>query len=219
MRLTKSCLTILLIAVCVFLTCAFIFQSGRSLQASPARTQAAKMAIHTLNSMPNETKLVQYTGMQTNASATLSAHDAWISVEYQNPSACPQPCGYAGHSYPVFEHWNGHMWSSVNDALPNNYVHLYAMSALSSTNVWAVGEYEKVTPGNTDFFVEHWNGQTWTQPSVAYPSNDAYSFSRLTSIIAFSPYDIDVFGTYASTQQDSAFIAEHWNGISWSIAS
>jgi hypothetical protein len=63
MRIKKPRLIILLIAVCAFLTCAFLFQSGRPLHASPAIKQSAKIVGHTLNSMPNETKLVQYLGM------------------------------------------------------------------------------------------------------------------------------------------------------------
>jgi hypothetical protein len=112
------------------------------------------------------------------------------------------------------------MWSSVNDALPNNFVHIYSMSALSSTNVWAVGEYEQTTPGTIAFFAEHWNGHVWTQVTVPEPTDTGLISSRLTSIVTFSSYDIDAFGDYSTTQtqQYNTPIAEHWNGISWSIS-
>jgi hypothetical protein len=63
----------------------------------------------------------------------------------------------------LIEAWNGTSWVSVSSPDPSSGVNdLNAVSTLSSTDAFAVGQYE--APGTVfDTFVVHWNGTDWSQ--------------------------------------------------------
>jgi len=77
-------------------------------------------------------------------------------------------------------HWDGTTWTSVpgaNIQVPpsggrrQRSTGLNAVSALSGTNVWAVGGAQ-YADSNNNTLVEHWNGQTWTLvPAAAAPGS------------------------------------------------
>ena len=74
------------------------------------------------------------------------------------------------------EHWDGTSWTIVpSPNVPGGPEGngLDAVSAISSNNVWAVGEYS--TGGNltNNTLVEHWNGSAWKV--VASPSPESYN--------------------------------------------
>ena len=74
------------------------------------------------------------------------------------------------------EHWDGHSWSIVpspsNGAL-NNF--LAGVTALSGTDVWAVGTYAKQLPLGfaNRTITEHWDGDGWTIVSSPNPGSDS----------------------------------------------
>jgi hypothetical protein len=64
-------------------------------------------------------------------------------------------------------HWNGTAWSRVPSPSPGNgdgegTSELFGVSALSSTDAWAVGDYINQTTGIIDTLILHWNGSTWS---------------------------------------------------------
>lgn len=83
---------------------------------------------------------------------------------------------------------------------------LRSVSAVSATDVWAVG-YSERTPQGT--LTEHWDGTSWN----IVPSPNA-GISFLYGVAAIS--DSDVWAVGAG---DPGAIIEHWNGTSWSIVS
>jgi hypothetical protein len=61
---------------------------------------------------------------------------------------------------PLAEHWNGSTWSVVPVPDPGNAdVLLYALSATTPGNVWAVGQTGKAFPQET--LLEHYDGSKW----------------------------------------------------------
>jgi hypothetical protein len=65
---------------------------------------------------------------------------------------------------PLVLHWNGKRWSrfAVQDA---PYGQVNAISVLSASDAWAVGEKTDATGVyHRGALVEHWNGKTWSQP-------------------------------------------------------
>lgn len=75
------------------------------------------------------------------------------------------------------EHWNGTSWTivpspNVPGGPPGN--QLDAVSAISTNDVWAVGEYN-TNAGNlmNNTLVEHWNGSAWKV--VSSPSPGSYN--------------------------------------------
>jgi hypothetical protein len=114
--------------------------------------------------------------------------------------------GYAGNaSSPndkaLIEHWNGAAWSIVPSPNPDYTQDLYAVSAASSRDVWAVGESFNYNPYGYGALIEHWNGTTWS--AVANPATTA-----LYGVTAIASNDVWAVG-YGQIL--------HWNGTKWSI--
>jgi hypothetical protein len=69
-----------------------------------------------------------------------------------------------GVVHPLTEHWNGTAWSAVPAVDPNGGGGaLYAVTAVSGTSVYAVGQDGTAFPSQA--LVEHWNGSAWSQLS------------------------------------------------------
>lgn len=118
----------------------------------------------------------------------------------------------------LIEHWNGTSWSIVSSPSPNSIASvLYAVTALSATNVWAVGFYFDTTRNLNSTLIEHWNGSNWivvSSPngSAAGPKSALPGQNSLYGVTALSANDIWAVGTDSNTT-----LAGHWNGTSWSI--
>ena len=83
-------------------------------------------------------------------------------------------------------------------------INLYGVSALSSTDVWAVGSY--VVSATQETLVLHWNGSNWTQ----VPSPSVGQSSVLNSVTAISPSN-----AWAVGSGGSGTVVLHWNGSTW----
>lgn len=106
-------------------------------------------------------------------------------------------------------HWNGISWrvaKSPSTGAPSG-TSLYAVSAIASNDVWAVGQVSK--QGIFQTLTEHWNGKNWstiTSPNLGTGNNTLYGISALTSD--------DVWAVGVS---DAGSLAEHWNGKTWQL--
>lgn len=109
----------------------------------------------------------------------------------------------------LIEHWNGSVWSVVaspNRPLPTNY--LAGISAVSSSDIWAVGRSEF-----NQSLTEHWNGTSWS--IVASPNVGAVD-NILWSVAAVAANDVWTVGETDSGGNPQPLV-EHWNGTSWSV--
>ncbi|GIH06149.1 hypothetical protein Rhe02_42160 [Rhizocola hellebori] len=105
-------------------------------------------------------------------------------------------------------HWDGVRWSEVTVAgLPTGETGLVGVAAASATEVWAVGSQcsgQLCRP-----MVLHLAGATWrTEPTA--PG------AELTSVVAFAPNDVWIFGQVAAQLAVSDHI-EHWDGSGFTI--
>jgi hypothetical protein len=98
---------------------------------------------------------------QLSGVSAVSATDAW-AVGYSQRNT------RFGPTFTVTLHWNGTAWSRVPSPDPGNVNGagtsvLLAVSALSSTDAWAVGAASG-GPGMPGIYVMilHWNGTTWS---------------------------------------------------------
>lgn len=107
----------------------------------------------------------------------------------------------------LVEHWNGQTWSVVPSPVvrsnPNNVGggSLNAVTALSPTNVWAVGSVPGPPPTDIGPAIEHWNGTSW---EFVAPASHAGLGESIAAVSANNIWAIIGFG------------AEQWNGTSWS---
>lgn len=141
--------------------------------------------------------------------AATSARDAWAVGSYDTGSGAKT----------LIEHWNGTAWRIVpspNPASGGQFTTnaLTGVVALSATNAWAVGFYEK---RSTDFrtLVLHWNGSRW---SVVPSPNSGTGENALTAVAARSRSDIWAVG-YRRVRTDASrqTLTEHWGGSTWRI--
>jgi len=76
-----------------------------------------------------------------------------------------------GNGQSLALHWNGSIWSRSATPSPDAYENfLNGVLAMSSNNVWAVGQ------SGLESFVVHWNGARWSRvktPNVLAPASPA----------------------------------------------
>jgi hypothetical protein len=133
-------------------------------------------------------------------------------------------------TFTLTEHFNGTAWTIVpspNPARPHplNGARqlLNAVSAVSGTDVWAVGETIDTASGSflpDKTLILHWNGRTW----AVVPSPDHLAEDELRGVAAVSATDVWAVGLFVDRGSDgTAFPVGksqilHWNGTAWSLA-
>jgi Phosphoesterase family len=118
--------------------------------------------------------------------------------------------GYQAHS--LIEAWDGGAWHIV--AAPKLHAQrdiLFSATAVSPTDVWAVGE-QQAGDGTFGTLIEHWNGSAW---SVVRSPDPGKTGNTLFGVAADGPGDVWAVGQ-RSNQTSDAPLAEHWNGHHWS---
>lgn len=115
----------------------------------------------------------------------------------------------------LIEHWNGTSWSVVPSPNVGTYGNgLSAVTALSSSDVWAVGSDANANYGGRTL-IEHWDGSQWSvvpSPNVGNFEND------LWSVAGAAPNDIWAVGlNWASPGDIVDTLTEHWDGSQWSV--
>src|SRR5712692_3003 len=142
-------------SVVLLATVASVFVAARS---APARAalEASQAAMVSPNPSSNENEL-------TSVSAD-SPTDAWAVGTYLYDTR--------GIHGTLTLHWDGTSWSKVRSPSPSGFNNnaLYAVSASSATDVWAVGYYTSDETGFDKTLTLHWDGRRWSQ--VKSPNGD-----------------------------------------------
>ncbi len=118
--------------------------------------------------------------------AAIAPNDVWAvgSFGAANPTA-------------LVLHWNGSTWHRTRLPFPARHANLADITAISATDVWAVGATANFTRTRT----LHYNGATWKLvPSI---SSSEGGFS---AVAATSSTDVWTVGNV---------LIEHWNGHFW----
>jgi hypothetical protein len=102
---------------------------------------------------------------------------------------------------PIILHWDGSAWTQSAQPVPAG--HLYAVSAISATDAWAVGDYGPVLP-----LAEHWDGTAWRR--VRTPTPGSYHF--LYGVAAAGTNDVWAVGDYKRQDGTVDPLALHWDG-------
>lgn len=117
-------------------------------------------------------------------------------------------------------HWNGTRWSRQSVRTRNilesvRASRLLGVSALSSRDVWAVGNrcahFGACIPRT---HIIHWNGVRWSPVSILTPSRFA---NHLTSVSALSAGNVWAVGAYCPTRAcpGQRTLIVRWNGRRW----
>lgn len=137
----------------------------------------------------------------------LTVNDAWAVGTYNDK---------IGNQYTFAEHWDGAQWNYVSSPNPSgtNNSWFTAISAISSSDVWAVGYYFNNSLNANQTLTEHWNGTAW---SIVASPNTGNGSNFLTGVSAIASNNVWAVGTSSNMgSQYSQRLMEHWDGTSWS---
>jgi hypothetical protein len=130
--------------------------------------------------------------------AALSGTDVW-AVGYTFLAT-----GYQG----LIMHWDGSRWSDVTVPQLDEDYSLYALTVISASDIWAVGDLGYgAAPVTT-----HWNGVSWT---VVDNPELGTTGASLKAVAALASDDVWAAG-YAYADGEFQNLLEHWNGSGWS---
>lgn len=132
----------------------------------------------------------------------------------------------------LVEQWNGTAWTAVpvpDPVLPAGQTlassMLTGISAISPTDIWAVGSYSLGGTALTGLSLTmHYNGVAWSvvkSPNVTGGTRFNPARTVLNSVTAIAPNDVWAVGntfTTDGTNEPDAAVSMHWNGTAWSFA-
>jgi len=145
------------------------------------------------------------------AAYPVSGHDRLLAVAALGPTDV-WAFGVTGeHPDPVIEHFNGSVWSIVSQPASGYDTFLDGVTAISSTNIWAVGGTEV-----TNTLIEHWNGSSWSIVASPNVTGAGSVLNYLTGASALGANDIWAVGT-TDNNSTGETLTEQWNGSKWSI--
>jgi hypothetical protein len=151
-----------------------------------------------------------------NSVAAISTNDVWAAGYY-----ITNTLSSSGTLSPVLrtlvQRWDGTRWTSYaspNEGSDDNV--LRGVSAVSSQDAWAVGEFRN-SAGVSQTLTLHWDGSNWLRhpsPNHIEGSDD----NVLRSVSAVSANDVWAVGSYYDAVLGrEQTLTMHWNGLIWSI--
>jgi len=142
--------------------------------------------------------------------SAVSTNDVWAVGSYYNNNV--------NNYQTLTEHWNGTNWSIVASPNPGSPDSLNGVAAISTRDVWAVGNYTSAGSGASHTLTEHWNGSKWSVVNSPNLVNSETKGGGLNGLTAISAGNIWAVGRFfnARTHVFQTLI-EHWNGSKWSV--
>jgi hypothetical protein len=137
--------------------------------------------------------------------AVVSAKEVWVGGAQSNDQ---------GNTYQtLIERWNGKTWNVVPSPSPGSpYNDLQGVTAISASDVWAVGKYS----GNTfvdQTLAEHWDGKNWK----VVPTRDiGPAGNDLSDVSARTGTEVWAAGSYFKSGIAQTLV-ERWDGERWSV--
>jgi hypothetical protein len=133
------------------------------------------------------------------AVAAVASNDVWAAGFYVH--------SVTGNQQTLLLHWDGSAWSVVPSPNPGNLNYLYGLTALSPTDVWAVGYRDQQT------LTLHWDGTAWSH----VPSPSPNQFNVLYGVGGSGPDDVWAVGYHCCNGNQGWSLLLHWDGAGWSV--
>lgn len=140
--------------------------------------------------------------------AAVSTNDVVAVGSYCTGVGCNMGGGFIKT---LVEEWNGSQWNVLPTPNVREFNSLSSVTALSATDLWAVGSSADTGPRYT--LTEHWNGSAWkivTSPNFGTGTNE------LLGVTAVSANNVVAVGVSFSAHAPS--LIERWNGSAWSLS-
>jgi len=167
----------------------------------------------TIVTSPNTTTVTGATQSNVLYGVTcVSASNCWAVGESSDATT--------GIARTLIEQWNGTSWSIVtspnSSAAENNY--LEAVTCVSASNCWAVGNSYSGSGVTNQTLIEQWNGTSWSVVTSLNTSTTQPNW--LSGVTCASASECWAVG-YSSTGTDINMVyqtlIEQWDGTSWAI--
>lgn len=120
--------------------------------------------------------------------------------------------GSADEVQGLFEHWDGHRWTTYPGAHISAIVRLTAVAGAAADDVWAIGNIQGGA-GTHRVVFEHWDGLAWSLVSGPSPNRSSY----LNDLFAVSGDDVWAVGDQNNGAQKQTTEIQHWDGVSWTV--
>ena len=142
------------------------------------------------------------------AVTAIAANDVWVVGHYANAGS--------EVTAPLFENWNGTSWTVVpaantgwEDSEPQ------AVTAVSASDIWAVGHGGLTGSFSDQSLAEHWNGTAWSVvPSPNVNSSPAFLLG-VTSLGSNDVWAVGYYGVPSPIYREPVIM--RWNGSAWTI--
>lgn len=119
----------------------------------------------------------------------------------------------SGNPKTLIEHWNGRRWNVVRSPNPRNGANvLYAVDAVSASNVWAVGGTNLNPTVGGKQIILHWNGTAWRSVTPLATT------SGVQDVSAVSANRVMAVGHYGDVSSSDSLV-QRYNGHNWSAES
>ncbi|HEX8220567.1 MAG TPA: S-layer homology domain-containing protein [Chloroflexia bacterium] len=136
----------------------------------------------------------------------VSSNDAWAVGSYRTAS---------DEERSLIMRWNGAVWATVpGPDLNSTYHNLRSVTAISASDVWAVGYYLP-SGGMGRALALHWNGTQWSAVPTPVPTD--YDDYTLVSVSALATDDVWAAGTRRDFATPKPLVM-HWNGSAWALS-
>lgn len=101
-------------------------------------------------------------------------------------------------------------WSVVPSPNPSGLRNIIrGIGAISSNDVWAVGEYDEQPSFS---LIQHWNGTSWT--TVTSP-NPGSNYNSLYDVEGLTSNNVYAVGNFTVPPGNTQMLILHWNGTVW----
>jgi hypothetical protein len=121
-----------------------------------------------------------------------------------------------GNAHTLIEHWNGSTWNILPSPNRDTNNTLVGVTAISQSNIWAVGSYFSGSLNHTQTLIEHWNGVKWSIINSPTVNNADATLSDIHAVAANDIWAVGYTDSNTALTEHSALI-EHWDGHKWSI--
>ncbi len=119
----------------------------------------------------------------------------------------------------LVEHWDGTKWTVMQTPNANQNGNLLnAVTAVSPTDIWAVGSLVDQTNTSNLTLIEHFDGVQWSIIPSPNPRNGFLDQNILSSVVAVSSTSVTAVGFVLDAAVPSAItLIEHWDGATWKV--
>ena len=123
------------------------------------------------------------------------------------------------HTVALIERWDGTGWSVASSPPAGDSSGLFAVDAVASNDVWAVGYMAFSEQQVVRALTQHWDGTSWETVEADIPDAGPWVTTIFADVLALAPDDVWAVGRWAEVPDSPtpSPLIEHWDGSDWEV--